>query len=266
MELKIIHKTVYSFDEPVQYALQQVRLTPKLRPGQKIVDWNIEASGCTRELEFDDEHNNRVTLFSVSQGSEAVEINVSGTVQTTQTSGILGQHGGYAPLWLFEKSTQLTRAGKRVQELCRAVSNDKSGNVEQLHELSAEISDRVKFQTGTTNTGTTAEEVLETGSGVCQDHTHVFLSAARKLGYPARYVSGYLMLNDRVDQDASHAWAEVHVNGLGWVGFDISNKISPDERYVAVATGLDYKQTAPTSGMRFGNGGDSMIVTLQVQQ
>ena len=86
------------------------------------------------------------------------------------------------------------------------------------------------------------------------------------MGFPARYVSGYLLLSDMIDQDASHGWAEAHIAGLGWVGFDVSNGISPDERYVRVATGLDYKEAAPISGMRFGESGESLIVSLQVQQ
>jgi len=77
---------------------------------------------------------------------------------------------------------------------------------------------------------------MSAGQGVCQDHTHIFISAARELGYPARYISGYLMMNDRIDQEASHAWAEAYVEGLGWVGFDVSNGISPDERYVQSAS------------------------------
>jgi transglutaminase-like putative cysteine protease len=86
------------------------------------------------------------------------------------------------------------------------------------------------------------------------------------LGYPARYVSGYLLMNDRVDQDAGHGWAEVHAQGLGWVGFDVSNGYSPDERYVRVATGLDYREAAPIAGITFGRGNEAMTVTLQVQQ
>ena len=53
----------------------------------------------------------------------------------------------------------------------------------------------------------------------------MFISAARLADVPARYVSGYLMMNDRVDQDASHAWAEAHFDGRGWVGFAVSNGI-----------------------------------------
>jgi len=101
---------------------------------------------------------------------------------------------------------------------------------------------------------------------VCQDHAHIFITLARMLGYPARYVSGYLMMNDRVEQDATHAWAEAHIAGLGWVGFDVSNAISPDERYVRVATGLDYREAAPISGLLVGAGTEEMAVTLQVQQ
>jgi transglutaminase-like putative cysteine protease len=102
--------------------------------------------------------------------------------------------------------------------------------------------------------------------GVCQDHSHIFVAAARAMGYPARYVSGYLMMNDRVHQDASHAWAEAHVEGVGWVGFDVSNGISPDARYVRVATGLDYREAAPVSGLRFGRGGEALSIDIQVQQ
>ena len=94
----------------------------------------------------------------------------------------------------------------------------------------------------------------------------MFVAAARAMGYPARYVSGYLLMDDRTDQDAAHAWAEAHVEALGWVGFDVSNGISPDERYVRVATGLDYGEAAPVFGLRRGAGAENMSVALQIQQ
>ncbi len=46
---------------------------------------------------------------------------------------------------------------------------------------------------------------------------------------------------------------------LGWVGFDVSNGISPDTRYVRVATGLDYRDAAPVSGTRYGAGGETLV-------
>ena len=79
-------------------------------------------------------------------------------------------------------------------------------------------------------------------------------------------MSGYLFMEDQIRQEASHGWAEAYVDVLGWVGFDVANGISPDERYIRVATGLDYKQAAPISGMRFGDSSEVMSVALQVQQ
>jgi transglutaminase-like putative cysteine protease len=73
-------------------------------------------------------------------------------------------------------------------------------------------------------------------------------------------------MTDQVQQDASHAWAEAHVVDIGWVGFDVSNGISPDERYVRIATGLDYRDAAPISGMRYGDSAESMMVSIQVEQ
>jgi len=135
-----------------------------------------------------------------------------------------------------------------------------------LHLLSAAILTAVPYGQAATNVTTTAEEALTLGGGVCQDHAQIFIAAVRHAGIPARYISGYLMMNDRIDQDASHAWAEAHIDGLGWVAFDISNGMCPDERYVRLAMGRDSKDAAPVSGMRLGVGQETMSVSLQVQQ
>jgi len=101
---------------------------------------------------------------------------------------------------------------------------------------------------------------------VCQDHSHIFIACAREMGMPARYVSGYLMIDGATAQDAMHAWAEAHVDALGWVGFDVSNAISPDARYVRVATGLDYADASPVSGTRVGGTGERLEVRIDVVQ
>lgn len=93
---------------------------------------------------------------------------------------------------------------------------------------------------------------------------HIFIAAARISGFPARYVSGYLMKTG--EQAASHAWAEAYVAGLGWVGFDPSNRMSPDETYVALATGRDYRDTAPVSGIRLGQALETLAVHITVEQ
>ncbi|MDE0932779.1 MAG: transglutaminase family protein [Novosphingopyxis baekryungensis] len=265
MRIKIFHRTSYTYDAPVSYGLQQIRLTPKARAGQRIIDWSIDVEGGHKELSFEDEHNNAVDLVRIDQGATELSIICRGEVETPQNDGILGVHGGYAPLWLFRRETPLTTVGDGVRAIIEKVRSTDNG-IAQLHKLSATIRDQVSYETGTTGVETTAENAVESGHGVCQDHAHIFLAAARNLGYPARYVSGYLKIDDVVDQDATHAWAEAYVEGIGWIGFDVSNVISPDERYVRVATGLDYPGASPISGMRYGSASEKLHVDLQVQQ
>lgn len=266
MLLKIHHQTSYHYDAPVDYGLLQLRLRPKSRAGQSVNDWNLIIEGGSRELEFQDWNNNHVDLISIAPGHQEVRIRIEGEVETTDQAGVVGHHGGFAPLWIFSRSTELTKPGSLVRKLVKSLGNDFADEISLMHALSATVLGSIAYQVDHTHSATTSEEALRIGNGVCQDHAHVFITAARLLGFPARYVSGYLMLTDRVSQDASHAWAEVHVNDLGWVGFDVSNGVSPDERYVRIATGRDAHDAAPISGLRHGTATESMIVSLQVQQ
>ena len=75
-------------------------------------------------------------------------------------------------------------------------------------------------------------------------------------------MSADIMMSDKIVQEASHAWAEVHLDGLGWVGFDISNGISPDEKYIKLATGFDYHDVVPLSGIRHGSGNEKLITSI----
>lgn len=265
MKLKISHTTSYHYDAPVPYALQQLRLRPKSRPDQMVLSWNIDIEGGQRQVSFEDEHANTVDLISFDPGVKDIIVHCEGEVDVTDTAGVIGKHTGFVPLWLFERSTPLTMVGPQIRALL-ADFDTSAAPLERLHALSEHILASVPYSTQQTSSELTAEQVVAAGHGVCQDHAHVFIAAARYLGFPARYVSGYLMMNDRVHQTASHAWAEVFVADLGWVGFDVSNSISPDARYVRVATGLDYLGAAPVSGMRYGQGTENMLVKLQVEQ
>jgi transglutaminase-like putative cysteine protease len=267
MHLKVHHRTSYRYEKPLSYGLQELRLTPKSRPGQTVLHWSTHIEGGQREAEFEDQHMNHVMLISFSGEGHEIVVTSEGEVEVENTNGVVGRHQGFTPLWLFQGATDLTRAGNQTRKLIKGLAADFLEELPMLHELSVRIRETVEYRVGHTDPDTTAELALEHGYGVCQDHAHVFLAAARAMGIPARYVSGYLMMNDRVSQDATHAWVEAHVEGLGWVGFDVSNGISPDERYVRVATGLDYRDAAPISGLRFGDHGkETLAVDIQVQQ
>ena len=265
MHLKITHTTTYHYDHPVPYALQQLRLRPKSRPEQNVISWQVDVDGGRREVSFEDEHANMVDLISFEPGVEDIAITCTGEVEVAETNGVVGRHTGFTPLWLFNRQTALTKPGAGLRSLLSDFEKPDS-DLALLHALTSHILEKVPYSKEQSSSALTSEQALAAGHGVCQDHAHIFITAVRQLGFPARYVSGYLFMEDQIEQDASHAWAEAHVDGLGWVGFDVSNEQSPDSRYVRVATGLDYSQAAPISGMRFGDGPERMRVALWVEQ
>lgn len=264
MKLHIRHETRYDFDAPVPFGLQQLRKTPKSFRNQKIDSWTTQVLGGRKELSFEDYHRNTVELISFEPNTQSVSLISEGVVDISDTHGVLGPHEGSIPLWLFQRDTDQTKPGKGVAALIKSLPDGEP--LDRLHALSAAIRDHVTYKIGCSEPDWTAEDALEAGCGVCQDHSHIFITCARALGIPARYVSGYLMMSDAEVQDATHAWAEAHLDGLGWVGFDVSNGISPDSRYVRVATGLDYAQAAPVRGSRIGAAGEQLTVQLQVAQ
>ena len=117
------------------------------------------------------------------------------------------------------------------------------------------------FRPGDTHSACSAMEAFALGSGVCQDHTHVFLACCRHLGVPARYVSGYL----HSDGVASHAWAEAWVVDR-WHSFDVANSRPAGEDHIKLAIGGDYLDACPIRGTRVGGGAETMLATASVVQ
>jgi len=264
--LSILHETRYSYDGPVSHGLQRLRLRPKSTHGQEIVAWTTTLEGARHEAQYDDHHYNHVSLVSIDPGAREVVVTSSGVVRTVDNNGILGEHVGHVPLWCFLRQTPLTKPGVRVRSLLAGLRPDRSNTLTFLHELSEAVRGAIAYEPGATDVTTTAEQALTVGRGVCQDHVHAFISAARLVDIPMRYVGGYLRMDDRVEQEAGHGWAEAHVPGLGWVGFDVANAICPDERYVRVATGCDYTEAAPTTGVVMGAGDSRLSVRLSVDE
>ncbi|MCB2049015.1 MAG: transglutaminase family protein [Novosphingobium sp.] len=266
MRLAVTHTTAYTFSGPVSHGLQRLRLKPKDTHGQIIREWDMTIEGARVEVEYEDHHHNFTTLVSLLPGVGQTSVTCKGLVDTADTNGIIGHHTGHMPLWSFLRATPLTRAGLRVRALVASVDEDREDPLKFLHALSQTVQEAIEYKAGATDVNTSAEQALMAGQGVCQDHAQIFISAGRLIGVPMRYVGGYLLMDDREEQDAGHGWAEAHLEGLGWVGFDVSNGISPDERYVRVATGCDYREAAPVTGIAANAGEIGLAVNVTVRE
>jgi transglutaminase-like putative cysteine protease len=272
MLIGVRHTTRYVYAEPVRYTVQSLRLTPAPFDGQRVVAWRVAVPGCAEPLEFRDGFGNVVQLVALTAQHSELVIEAGGIVETRDTNGVVAGLARSIPPRVFLKETARTRPDGAIRELAKSVQG--RDTLARLHALAATVRDRVEYVKGHTGAHTGAAEALADGKGVCQDHAHVFIAAARTLGIPARYVTGYLFVGGAPPDtpegegpaEAHHAWAEAWVEALGWVGFDVANRICPTERYVRLAVGLDAGYAAPVVGSRRGGAGETLDVSVAVQQ
>lgn len=265
MRIQIHHETTYRFEMPAAYSVQALRLKPIETGTQKLIRWKLVFPSTASWTESQDAYGNVLHMLYVSRPHDLVTISAVGEVETIDSNGVLsGVSERFGPEF-YLRVTPLTTFNDAIDELAMGARARSDGSdLDIAHRLMQAVREAIDYRVGETDTRTNAAQALEQGFGVCQDHTHVFLSAARRIGLPARYVSGYLKTSPDGEHDAGHAWAEAYIDGLGWVGFDVANRICPTEAYVRVATGLDYLDAAPVRGYRRGGGEERLDVRLKV--
>jgi transglutaminase-like putative cysteine protease len=269
MRLSVHHETVYHFDPPMRAVVQSHRLTPSLFEGQQVIEWEVDVEGAARGAAFRDGAGDWVETISVLGPVERMVIEVKGVVETIDLTGVLRGHRETVPPLAYLRPTRATRADKALRELAAqaAANATEEGVLGTAHALCHAVSDAIAYTPGETEHGTTAIEALALGHGVCQDHAHALIACALSLDIPARYVTGYLFASeDEGAHEASHAWAELHIDGLGWVGFDPSNRSCPDERYIRLGSGADATEAAPIRGIAQGAGHEKLDVKVLVNQ
>lgn len=264
MLLVVNHVTRYRYSLPVRGVVQSHRLTPTKFEGQTVLDWDITVTDGRRGGSFRDGAGDLVHSWSVPGPVSEIAVAVTGKIETKDMSGLLkGARETLAPE-TYLRITDPTRADEALVALAQSVTQT-SDALGMAHALSDVVAGAIRYSPGSTSAHTTAAEALALGTGVCQDHAHALISVARHLDMPARYVSGYLHANsDGEAHEAAHAWAEVFVPGLGWVGFDPANRCCPDERYIRLGSGLDAQDAAPIRGTARGPGKESLDVTVAI--
>lgn len=267
MRLRISHSTTYTYDPPPTGIVQVLRLTPGNHDGQYVADWHLDVSVDARLAMRHDAFGNITHVFNHGPLSE-LTVQVSGMVETQDTSGVLKGTVERFPPSFFLRSTPLTDPDAEMLALSRALFEEAGGKpLDFLHALMTEINRTMTFDTHATSATTSAVEAFGIKRGVCQDFTHIFTACARGAGVPARYVSGHFYSSEGgLTQPAGHAWAEAFVPDLGWVGFDAANGIGVTDAHIRVAIGLDYLGAAPVRGTRYGGGNEALSVAVEVDQ
>lgn len=264
MRLKVHHVTRYEYDAPVRGVVQSHRLTPAEFEGQRVIDWTVSVEGGQQGGSFRDGAGDRICGWTVLGPVTELAVTVRGEVETKDMAGVLKGHREAVLPDAYLRATAPTRADVRLQDLAMGVAGKEP--LALAHALCAAISEAIAYRPGVTTARTTAAEALALGEGVCQDHAHALISVARLRGLPARYVSGYLFADPGGEpHEAAHAWAEIHVPGIGWIGFDAANRCCPDERYIRLGSGMDAQDAAPIRGTARGKASESLAVEVAVQ-
>ena len=267
MRIRVSHETVYRYEQPAKGVIQTLRMTPRNHDGHYVVDWRIDVSADCRLAAQEDSFGNLTHTFNADGPMETLRLLVEGEVETQDTHGVVRGTIEPFPPSLFLRATPLTAPDAAITACAHEVRAAGGDPLTMLHALLTRINEEITFDTDPTQTTTTAAEAFALKRGVCQDLTHVFIAAAREIGFPARYVAGYFHRGDGVvRQEAGHAWAEAHVPDFGWVAFDAANGICATDAHIRIAVGLDYLGAAPVRGTRYGGGAESLAVSVMVDQ
>jgi transglutaminase-like putative cysteine protease len=262
MHMHIRHETRYRYERPVKYSVQSLHLTPRRDLSQRALSWSIAAPG--RRLEQIDAYGNIAHLLTIEEPHREISIVVRGVVETADTDARLDD-GPLSPL-AYLAPTQLTLPNEHIKAFASATLAHISDPKERVQALAEAVLGAVRYKSGTSDVQDSAAVAFKSGEGVCQDHAHVFIAAARAVGMPARYVSGYLYTGDASDA-ASHAWVDAWLGPeIGWQSMDVTHTRPAVRTYCRLAVGRDYLDAAPVRGMRQGGGGEKMEANVLIAE
>lgn len=297
MKYQLSHLTRYQYQQPIANSYNLACLQPRQLPYQQVLQSSIQVTPIASSLDshFDSFGNVRHFIHLQSPHQElSVLASSIVEVQPRYLAGQLANGVGYEQLQhgfsntltpdlaLIPTSTDLLLARQcrlasrmipvlpgagalwaQVQQPDRTV-------LENVAALTSLIFHEFSYDPDFSSVVTPVSEVLLHRRGVCQDFAQLAISCLRAVGIPARYVSGYLETQPPegferlVGADASHAWFAVYDPQLGWVDFDPTNNLMPDERHLTLAYGRDYADVVPLKGVLQGLGEHLLEVAVDV--
>jgi transglutaminase-like putative cysteine protease len=274
MLLSIRHTTELEYSERISESVMELRVAPKSDENQTLRGFGLAVGPAAPLIEHVDWLGNRVHQFSVIEFHKKVVIVAHSAIETHPRQTALGALADAWPLpALDHRIGDFTRFGgpvdpdPRVAELaaelgfgeCRLASS-------AIERVMLGLRERFRYVKGVTKSSTRVSELFEARAGVCQDFAHLALAVLRSAGAAARYVSGYVHRPGAPGTLESHAWCELFLPSVGWVGFDPTHGSTVDERYIAVAVGRSYADVPPNRGVFRGDASESIKVGVEIEE
>ena len=261
MLIDVEHRLRFRYEDFIRESQMEIRVEPRTGPTQRLHSFQLAVGPTASVDRYLDWNKNWVHHLAIRDYHNRIEIVARSLVDTTSPDVDPELPVAVPAEEVSGELLDFTRFGGPVEHapaLDALISEIPLARdaplLEQVRWVARVVSDRITYQPGVTTWRSTVADVLEHGSGVCQDFAHLTLALLRLRGIPSRYVSGYLHTGEESAQ--SHAWIEVHGAGPGWIGFDPTHNRMPDENYVVVAVGRSYEDVSPNRGVYRGNAGE----------
>ncbi len=264
MRISIRHEIHQQFAPPARSVIQILRLRPKDCESQHIASWNIDVSLDCGIREARDAFGNFVQTLDCEGAVETLTVLARGEVDTFDTSGLLHGELERFPTDVFLRDTDHTIADAEIRDFARATVKGAKTDLDRPHFLMRALHESMNL--APTESIATAAQAFERKAGGAEDFAHVFVAAARTVGIPARCVSGYLAPEDPGVDAGAHAWAEAHVDGLGWIGFDPTICLCMHDGHVRVACALDCLGCAPLRAPPLAHGLRTISISVKQTQ
>ncbi|MBW5445984.1 transglutaminase family protein [Cohnella sp. CFH 77786] len=283
MRLDIRHTTRYRYASAVTDSVNEVRLTPRTDDRQACYQHRLVIEPNVSLLSYEDYFGNRVHAFTANDPHKELVITAHSIVVTRDRNveaaaeRVAGESWGRlrSPEFIDRYAEYLLPSAyasfhPEIARYAEGIGGDKDGVFTFIRQAAGRIFGDFEYKPQSTGVGTTAEELIGIGSGVCQDFAHLMLAVCRLKGVPARYVSGYHFVGDLQGRNAdfeqaSHAWVEAYIPGAGWAGIDPTNDNLVDWRYVKLGHGRDYGDIVPVKGIYRGTPEQQLQVTVDVR-
>lgn len=225
---------------------------------QRVEVFEVEGNWPYKILDGSDYGNRFIRLdLSGAKPEKDAELDVSVSFRVNRKSCRVldgtgtGDAASQADLERYLAPDSLIPIDGKIAEEARRVAGDAKEPLLQTRLLYDHIVDSVVYDKSGDGWGRgDALYVCDTRAGNCTDFHSLLIGEARALGIPARFVMGLPL--PRGEQKGPitgyHCWAEIYVDGRGWVPVDAS-EASKDPRYrEAFFGGLDANRVAFTIG------------------
>ncbi|KIL43345.1 protein containing transglutaminase-like domain, putative cysteine protease [Jeotgalibacillus alimentarius] len=267
MKYEITHTNTFNYSTKVDQSMNEIRLKPRTDECQRLLAYRTELTPTALTKEYQDIWGNNVESFFIADIHQSLEVKTISTISIQRSpfieridyspemksifhSNIFRQQ--YLPFLNQTAYTYVTE--DQVNEVVNQVGSTENP-VRFSLDVMKYVYDLFSYDPVATDVNTKATESIIGRKGVCQDYAHVMIGILRARSIPARYISGYLYVGEDsalVGDAATHAWVEVMVPGIGWVGLDPTNNVEALENHIRIGVGRDYADVSPLQGVYRG--------------